>query len=563
MFNINKLKESSSEIKLLYVEDEEEIRQRMIGILGKFFTQIQIAKNGQEGLNAYKNDKPDLIITDIQMPLMDGLKMAEEICAIDRDQIIIVISAYNEIKYFSKAIKVGISGFILKPVEMDQLLDILYKNTLRVQHQKQNIIYKKHMEELVHEKTIEIERKIVTDDLTGLFNRVKLYINLQQSFKQTLLLLNIDNFGQINTTFGFEIGDKSLKIFADFLWNLKPANCMIYRLTSDEFVMLFQKSSLDEVSEYAKNIHEKIYNFIIDLPKGVRIQLTATLAIVEGNGEELLHKAQIALIEARQIRKNRVFVCRGEPLAAQRQKDNIYWMNRVRQSLVNETIVPFYQPIINNENGNIEKYECLARIVENDEIISPAKFIGPAKLVGLITQITRLMIRKSFEYFSGKNYEFSINITDEDLKEGFLIQYLEKIIRTVDIKPSNVVFEILEGISLTNSFSVIEQLNTLHDLGFKIAIDDFGAEQSNFSRLLDLKADFVKIDQKFIRNIHSDINSYKITQSIIFLAKNFETKTIAEFVHCKEVHDMVAELGIDYSQGYYLGEPKMFITEET
>ncbi len=141
----------------------------------------------------------------------------------------------------------------------------------------------------------------------------------------------------------------------------------------------------------------------------------------------------------------------------------------------------------------------------------------------------------------------------------FNLVYMASLFQEVVVPPGCVVFEVLEGISLTDSDNVLEQLTALKEMGCKIAIDDFGAEQSNFSRLLELNADFVKIDGKFIKNIHTDPKSYTITKAISGLAKDIGIKVIAEFVHCEQIQEKIAELGIEYSQGYYFGKPKQTI----
>ncbi|MDE7256052.1 MAG: EAL domain-containing protein, partial [Helicobacter sp.] len=107
----------------------------------------------------------------------------------------------------------------------------------------------------------------------------------------------------------------------------------------------------------------------------------------------------------------------------------------------------------------------------------------------------------------------------------------------------------------TSQGKVLEHIKELHGKGFKIAIDDFGAANSNFGRLIDLKAEYIKIDGNFVRNIDTDERSYKIVDSIAKFAKSIGAKSIAEFVHSEKVYRIVCELGVDYSQGFLFGEP--------
>ena len=121
--------------------------------------------------------------------------------------------------------------------------------------------------------------------------------------------------------------------------------------------------------------------------------------------------------------------------------------------------------------------------------------------------------------------------------------------------PSRITFEILEAMSLENNLAP-NLSRKLRDLGFKIATDDFGTAYSNFSRLFELQVDYIKIDGSFIKNIHTDQNSYKITKAITDLSRSIGAEIVAEYVHCDEVQKIVDDLGIHYSQGFLFSEPK-------
>jgi EAL domain-containing protein (putative c-di-GMP-specific phosphodiesterase class I) len=190
------------------------------------------------------------------------------------------------------------------------------------------------------------------------------------------------------------------------------------------------------------------------------------------------------------------------------------------------------------------------------KVISPFEFLEIAKLAGLIPNITKVMIKKSFETMVSNNYTFSINITEDDLAEEYLVDYLKEQTSKYNVNPNRVILEILEGVSAGGKDSHLSQLIELKKQGFKIAIDDFGAEYSNFERILDLDVDFIKIDAKYIKNIHKDKRSYEIVKAISFFAKNVNISSVAEFVHNEDVQKIVKELDINFSQGYLFSQPK-------
>ena len=198
----------------------------------------------------------------------------------------------------------------------------------------------------------------------------------------------------------------------------------------------------------------------------------------------------------------------------------------------------------------VERY--LGRL---NEVISPYHFMDVAKLSGLLPEITRMMIDKSFKIMSNNDYSFSLNITEDDLSQNYLLEFLSEKAAQYKIAPHRVILEILEGVSASGKKNHIKQLTQLKAWGYSLAIDDFGTEYSNFERILELDIDYLKIDAKYIKDIDINEKSYEITRAITFFAHNASIPCIAEFVHNESVQTVVNTLGIDYSQGYYFSEP--------
>lgn len=155
--NLNDLKEVTKGLSVLYVEDEDTLRKSVEIFLSKIFGRVESAANGKEGLELYLKSDYDLVITDINMPYMNGIKMASNIKEKSSEQNIIIISAHSEIDSFIKSIQVGIDGYILKPIDFDQMNLVLYKVALKINRFKENEYYKAHLEELVEQKVDEIK----------------------------------------------------------------------------------------------------------------------------------------------------------------------------------------------------------------------------------------------------------------------------------------------------------------------------------------------------------------------------------------------------------------------
>ena len=390
------------------------------------------------------------------------------------------------------------------------------------------------------------------DPLTKLNNKSYLQIILNTKKDKTLILLNINNFSYINTAYGFDIGDKILITISKILKTNFQINTLC-KINSDEFAIVFDKEI--NISEKIIEIQNFFMKNLINIDE-IKLNITFSYGAVFGK-DNLLRKAASALKQAKENGKNRFEIFESHGNSDYKKRESfINYTNIIKKALDNNQIVPFFQGIYNNNCKNITKYEALARIVLEDRVISPYEFLEPAKLSGLLPEITKVMIDKTLKIMASNTYEFSINITEDDLAEGYLYNYLSEKISLYKINPKRIILEILEGISSSDKKNHIEQLNLLKSSGYKIAIDDFGAEYSNFERILDLEIDYIKIDAKYIKDIDTNKRSYEIVRAISFFATNVNRPCIAEFVHNENVQKSIKDLGISYSQGYYFSEPK-------
>lgn len=391
------------------------------------------------------------------------------------------------------------------------------------------------------------------DSLTKLYNKTHLEKMLKSNKTQTLILLNVNNFNYINTAYGFETGDKLLVKLSEILYN-KFGTDHTYRVHSDEFAILFDKEI--NIEEFVSRIQDYFYHTAIQIGT-LTLNISFTYGAVSSN-TKLLQKGALALKKAKESGINRLHIFDRSKDALDQEHRELFIKanNLLHRALGEERIIPYYQGIRDNKAQEIRKFEVLARIEEEGRIVSPYEFLEAARLSGLLPEITKVMIDKSFKEMSSKEYSFSINITEDDLSRNYLDEYLASKAEEYAIEPSRVSLEILEGVSAGGKKNHIKQLNALKEKGYSLAIDDFGAEYSNFERVLDLDIDFLKIDSKYIKDINVNPKSYEIVKAIAFFAKNANIPCIAEFVHCEAVQKIIEELEIDFSQGYYFSEPK-------
>jgi len=404
----------------------------------------------------------------------------------------------------------------------------------------------------------EIEDLYNIDPLTKLPNRIKLIKDLEGYDELALAILDIDEFKVINDFYGHIIGDfVIMQVVQRISHYIHHENLVLYKLPSDSFAIV-NKTHIEK--EYFEIIIISLIQIISksafiyeDKEKDIEIFANITAGIIFEKEAALAH-ADIALMEAKKTHKDYV-VYNNDMRQEIVYKNNMDWVQKIKTAINNDKIIPYYQPIINNTTQHVEKYECLVRLIEEEgDVISPFFFLEVAKHAKLYESITKIMIKKSFQTFSNSQYEFSINLSIEDITDYNLFGYIKNMLSIYPLA-DRVCFEILETEKIENYQVIADFVSEVRALGCKVSIDDFGSGYSNFSHLLNLSFDYLKIDASLIQDIHKDKHKQIIVKTIVTFAQELGIKTIAEFVESKEVYEYVKQMGITYSQGYYFSPP--------
>ncbi|MDH4943456.1 EAL domain-containing protein [Sulfurimonas sp. C5] len=397
---------------------------------------------------------------------------------------------------------------------------------------------------------------LYTDTLTGLKNRKALFKDKSSNKRFSLVLINIDNFSQINNLYGETFGDKVLLEFSSFLHSAvqQKETCELYRLAGDEFVILSEERDPEFLQQNIKGIIQYLHDNPISIDdQEVILSISVGISLEENNA--LLETSSMALKFAK--RNSKHIAIYSEDISLNKEyENNLKWVKEIKSAIKHDRVVLYYQAIKDNKNGNINKYETLMRLLNTEgEVISPANFLDIAKKSKLYKELTKIVITKSFEYFKDKDYNFSVNITIEDILSPEINQFIIDSLEKYQIGPK-VSFEIVESENI-EKFAVIEKfISTVKSYGAKISIDDFGTGYSNFEYLMRLQADYIKIDGSIIKNIVHDKKSALITSIIVAFAQQMHIKTIGEFVENKDIEQKLKELGVDKSQGYFIEKPK-------
>jgi PAS domain S-box-containing protein/diguanylate cyclase (GGDEF)-like protein len=404
----------------------------------------------------------------------------------------------------------------------------------------------------------EYAQMFYTDALTKLHNRFKLQEDLKKETLFHLALLNIDNFKSINDYYGEELGDKTLVVFANKLVDFGfEHGYQLYRTHGDEFALIVE-SGYDS-SLFIKNLQafsKRQHNTSLHV-QTKEINIGITIGVSPSNND--FTTVDIALKEAKNTKKSLV-VYRENSATSELFKKNIEWSQRIKDALKEDRVDVVLQAIQTNGIEKIQKYEALVRIIEKDgTIISPFEFLDISKSLKLYGQISRRMMQKVFVLFNKIEENISINIDVDDIFDDETMEYFFNML-SKSKNADRLTVELVESESIESFEQVKFFLNKIKNHRVKLAIDDFGTGYSNFEYLLKLKADFIKIDGSLIKNIDTDPNVYSVVETIVAFAKKNSMGVVAEFVSSKEIQEKILELGIEYSQGYFIQKP-LFLSQ--
>jgi len=537
-----------NELSILIVDDLKDNRLAIKIALKKEGYILHEAVNGKEAVDKCKELKPDVILMDAMMPIMDGYEATQVIRSIEEFNRtpILMITALSEKDDKIKALKIGVNDFISKPFDKHELIARCssYANLSSIN--KQYISVSKNPS-------------------SNLPNKVALLDKIKLSTYPRLILFKIEDYELLEEFYTEKVA-KQIEIgFSKNIYNLLHASCKdsrLYHTGEGEFAIL--KDSLEETfsAEQSYAECEVFYNnakqSTISL-ENYEYDISIVISFAY-NKTDLFEDARVGLNHAIKEGKNIVFANEIIEDVHKRAKNNVEMIKVIKTALETQQVVSYFQPLFNNKTKKIEKYESLVRIIDtNKKVLSPFFFLDIAKRGKYYSQITQKVLENSFESLVHFREDVSINLSAIDIENTQIRTQILDFLEKNPLDSKRVVLELLEDEIFRDFTLVREFITKVKSYGVKIAIDDFGAGYSNFERLLDFQPDILKIDGSLIKNIDKNEFSRNIVETIQEFATKMDIKTVAEFVSSEEIFTIVNDIGIDYSQGYFIDEPREII----
>jgi diguanylate cyclase (GGDEF)-like protein/PAS domain S-box-containing protein len=411
------------------------------------------------------------------------------------------------------------------------------------------------------------------DSLTGLYNRHRFQEELarmlaeaeRRKIQGALLFFDLDEFKYINDNFGHRAGDAMLIRVAGEVNALVRRNEILARIGGDEFAVLMPDSTQDEAARLA----ERVIRAVGQIPfrfESQNLRLTTSLGIAlypehGANAEDLIAHADTAMYQAKEAGKNAWRIYRADLDASREMLGRLSWQERIAAALERGLFQLHFQGVYRAADGALVHLEALVRMVDETNpagLIMPGHFIGIAEKTGKIADIDRWVIQEAVRRLavSPAVPPIAVNISGRSFDDPLMPQFIAETLRAAGVGPSRLLVELTETAAVSDLHDAQRFIEALHLHGCRVCLDDFGTGFASFAYLKHLRAEVLKIDGLFVRDLPNDHDNQVFVKSIVDVARGLRKTTIAEFVEDAETLTMLRHFGVDMVQGYHLDMPR-------
>jgi diguanylate cyclase (GGDEF)-like protein len=382
-----------------------------------------------------------------------------------------------------------------------------------------------------------------------------------------ILYLDIDRLHVINETFGMHVGDDVIVSVAACMAKSLPRDALAARISGDRFAALVPNASMEGAAVTAEQIRSAAQGIVPRAGQGsFEVSVCLGVAPIARSDNPLAHAlatAEIACKAAKDRGRNRVEVFQDSDHSIIRRHTDILVIGRLREALDNDRFRLDAQPILPlRGNYGRPRFELLIRMIgDRGEIIPPGKFLSSAERYQLMPTVDRWVVRRACQRLGahsravGEEFgRFAINLSGQSLQDDSFLEFVIEQIKSTAVPPSVLCFELTETATVGNLAKAQNFMRVLQDLGCQFALDDFGTGVSSLAYLRDLSVNYLKIDGSFVRDAVGNSRSESMIKAIAQLAKVMCMETIAEYVETDALRVRMADLGVDYGQGFAMGK---------
>lgn len=452
---------------------------------------------------------------------------------------------------------------IYKLINLNGRLKVQLEKTLQAEDKQRKLQlqlkeYNDNLEVEVERQRQEIYTNLYHNSISGLANRNRLLDDKVKGLFKAIAVLDIGKFQKFNDIYGEKMGDTAIKMSAEYLnSNFMHDDILFYHINGDEFAYALKSYEhisraqfLNKIEEVVESYQQHIFRY-----ESQEFQFLMSAGIAFCGDDKILAYADMALKDAKE-KNTSIVVFNEDRELVNIHKETMECSKRLSIALESDNVISYFQPIIPLQDDTKEvKYESLVRIRDEDgTIVPPVAFLDVAKIDRVYHQVTKAVIRNSLNVIEKYKVPVTINFSLTDISDEVTQQ---DFFSNLDVFEYNdlITVELLETEEISDYQKVYDFCLKLKTYNIKIAIDDFGSGYSNFTHIMNLPIDFIKIDATLISNIDNDKNARIMVETIVDLAQRLGIQTVAEFVATEKIYNVVKELKVDYAQGYYKGKP--------
>jgi diguanylate cyclase (GGDEF)-like protein/PAS domain S-box-containing protein len=408
------------------------------------------------------------------------------------------------------------------------------------------------------------------DSLTELPGRAyfqeQVNLAISRGEQGAILFMDIDDFKATNDSLGHSAGDELLRSLAVRLSAELRRDDLLARLGGDEFGVLLRNASRAQ----ARRVGERLLRAVremkalsLDQPVTSTISIGGALFPAHGTSvDELLGHADMAMYQVKREGRNSMHFYRATHTSRATSMTRVVWKQKIIDALEHDGFEFYAQPIFELSSRRLGCFELLLRFREpSGEVVLPRKFLPTAERSGLMQQIDAWVIKHGLaiaaRLWSGPHpVKTSFNLSATAIGNPTLLDLIKRETARLKLDPNAVSIEVTETALISDLSAARAFLRSLKEMGFLIALDDFGAAFSSLSRLKEIPADYLKIDGSFVKNVSRNPDDRHFIRAIADLASGLGIGAVAEAIEDAEAVDILIELGVINGQGFYLGEPQ-------
>lgn len=407
------------------------------------------------------------------------------------------------------------------------------------------------------------------DPLTSLANRHRFIEDLTHAYDEVtrtggmaaLLIFDLDYFKEVNDTSGHAAGDALLCMVADELRARARSSDIVARLGGDEFAMLMPQTDSYGAETFANHLNERLTStpFVFG-NKRYRIGASIGIAFLPQHGatiQEVMANADIAMYEAKRAGRSCVRIFADDQKQLQMLTQNVYWKDILIQAIAKERLFFYFQPVVDAATGKIMHSEALLRLrMADGRVAVPSEFMPSAERAGFNYDIDCYVVRVALKILlNDAEKRLSINLSTAALIHSGWTNMLARAIKDHHLAPDRLIFEITETTVIADMEKARQITDEVTSLGFRFAVDDFGAGFSSLYYLKHLPIDYVKIDRSLIKDIVTDPEERDFVRAIISMIHAYGKTVVGEGVEDAETLELLKNMGVDLVQGFYICHP--------